>query len=264
VRTTVISVLVTLILATQTTAAPQAELWPRWQRHDPSSTVNVDHGLWASFLERYLVTSHPSGIDRVAYDAVDPPGRALLDRYIADLAGVSPDTLHRTEQLPYWINLYNALTVRMVLENYPLDSIRDIDDPWSRPVVTIDGQELTLNDIEHRIIRPIWRDSRIHYLVNCASIGCPNLPPEPLTAANYDERADQAAREFINHPRGVRFEQNRLILSAIFDWYAEDFGEDRSALLEHLMAYAHGDTANQLRGYRGRIRYRYDWSLNEP
>lgn len=245
-------------------AAPQAELWPRWERHTPSSQTVIDHSLWGEFLERYLVVSHPSGINRVAYDEVDSRGRELINSYIRLLTSHSPDSLSRREQLPYWINLYNALTIRLILEHLPLESIRDIDDPWDTTVVTIDGVDLTLNDIEHRIIRPIWRDTRIHFLVNCASIGCPNLQPEPLAADSYERVANRAAREYIAHPRGARFDDSRLILSSIFNWYAGDFGETRDSLLAYLSNYAPPRIAGELGNYRGRIRYEYDWSLNRP
>lgn len=263
-RITIISIAAVSVIAYSIQAAPQAELWPRWQSNDPESKIVLEHELWAIFLEQYLVSPHPSGINRVRYDAVNGAGRALLDRYIATLASISPSTLNRSEQLPYWINLYNALTVRLILDNLPIDSIRDIDDPWNGSIVTIDGYSLTLNDIEHRIIRPIWDDNRIHYLVNCASIGCPDLQPEPLTAANYDRLADRAAREYLSHPRGIRFERNHLVLSSLFNWYIDDFGGDRDSLIRHLSEYASPETARRLREYSGRIRYEYDWSLVAP
>jgi hypothetical protein len=250
------------LVATAIAAAPQAELWPRWEEHDPTSSVAVDHGEWQRFLDRYLVTNHPSGVNRVPYGDIDSSGRALLDRYIATLRSQNPDELQKSEQLPYWINMYNALTVRLILDNWPLDSIRDIDDPWDAPVIEIEGIELTLNDIEHRIIRPIWQDERIHFLVNCASIGCPNLHPRALTSENYERVADQAEREYLAHPRGLDFRRGRLYLSSIFDWYGEDFGADRDDMISYLAQHVPGTLGDRVRSYDGRIRYEYDWSLN--
>lgn len=263
VRTSIIVVLLSFGLGSLA-AAPQAELWPRWEVYDPESTIAVDHALWQSFLDRYLIASHSSGINRLDYDRVDREGRALLERYIEAIASQSPAQLSRSEQLPYWINLYNALTVRLILDNLPIETIRDIDDPWDTSLVSIEGVSLTLNDIEHRIIRPIWRDNRIHFLVNCASIGCPNLQAEALTADTYDRIADYAVREYLAHPRGIEMDGNRLVLSSLFNWYAEDFGSDRAALIDYLAAYAPPETAATLRNFSGRIRYRYDWSLNAP
>ena len=106
--------------------APQAELWPRWQAHDPASTVRVDHSNWGRFLDEYLVTGHPSGVNRVDYAAVTSADKALLDGYVAELEGVKVSGLNRDEQLAYWVNLYNAATVELIVDKYPVDSIRDI------------------------------------------------------------------------------------------------------------------------------------------
>lgn len=251
-------------------AAPQAELWPRWEAHDPASTETVDHGLWQDFLDTYLVSDHPSGVNLMRYGDVSPADSRSLETYLDRLQSVEVSSLNRNEQLAYWINLYNAATVRLILDNYPVDSIRDIGGgmfskgPWDDPLLTVEGESLTLNDVEHRIIRPIWQDPRIHYVVNCASIGCPNLYPRPLTADTIEEVFEASARDYTNHPRGVRFEGNRLILSEIFNWYVADFGDSFAGVVDHLTDYVDGETATRLQGYDGRVRYEYDWSLNEP
>jgi hypothetical protein len=160
--------LVVLLVTLPALAAPKAELWPRWQHNDPSSTEVVDHRGWARFLASY-VRPGADGVNRVVYATVDPAGRAGLDRYLAAMAQAAVSRLNRAEQMAYWINLYNALTVHLVLEHYPVASIRDIDispgllsnGPWGAKLVTVEGQELALDDIEHRVLRPIWRDPRI-------------------------------------------------------------------------------------------------------
>ena len=258
-------------------AAPQAELWPRWEAHDPDSSAVVDHSDWGVFLDRYLLTETASGVNLVRYADVTSADRALLQRYIEHLAGTPVSQLNRDEQMAFWLNLYNAVTVELILSHYPVDSIRDINisgpvfnrHPWDAPLVQVEGVELTLNDIEHRIIRPIWQDPRIHYAVNCASIGCPNLHPVPFTGTNYRELFDVAADEYINHPRGARFENGRLHLSEIFNWYSEDWDDSIEVIVSHLLEYANGNLARELRafadgGHRGRVRYAYDWALNEP
>ncbi|MFW5782941.1 MAG: DUF547 domain-containing protein [bacterium] len=265
-----------VVMATQTAvAAPQAELWPRWEAHDPASTQRVDHTAWGDFMDDYLITDHPSGVNMVDYAGVTEADRAALDRYVAALEGTLASDLNRDEQLAYWLNLYNAATVKLILDNYPLDSIRDIrpgvfsSGPWDMELLEVEGEPLTLNDVEHRIIRPIWKDQRIHYVVNCASYGCPNLYPEPLTAENWDRIFDESARSYASHPRGVRFEGDRLVLSSIYDWYATDFGDtfgagDLDGVIEHLAEYVDARTARRLRDHDGRLSYEYDWSLNEP
>ena len=115
--------------------------------------------------------------------------RKLLAEQIAYLEGVPISRYNRKEQLAYWANLHNAVTVRTILDNYPVDSIRDINDgflspgPWNRTLTTVEGVELSLNDIENRILRRIWRDPRVYYAVNCASVGCPNLRKTASTAS---------------------------------------------------------------------------------
>ncbi len=258
-------------------AAPQAELWPRWEAHDPTSAVEIDHTRWEALLDRYLVTDHPSGVNRVRYGQVSAEDRALLQSYIADLETVQVSGLNRDEQMAYWLNLYNAVTIELILEHYPVDSIRDIGisgsvfnrHPWDAELVIVEGEAMSLNDIEHRVIRPIWQDERIHYAVNCASIGCPNLQPVAFTAENYRDLFEQAAREYINHPRGARFEDNRLYMSSIFDWYQVDFGGDIEGVVAHMLQYAADQLAADLRRYsnnryRPRPRHDYDWVLNEP
>ncbi len=250
--------------------APQAELWPRWEAHDQESTLRIDHSLWAAFLDSYLVADHPSGVNRVNYAGVSSADRAALDRYVDSLEQTAVSALNRDEQLAYWINLYNAATVKLILDNYPVESIRDIrpglfaSGPWDIELLTIEGEELSLNDVEHRIIRPIWQDPRIHYVVNCASYGCPDLYPEPLSAENWNAVFDESARAYINHPRGVRFDGNRLILSSIFDWYVSDFNGDLAGVIAHVTQYVSPEMASRLQAHDGRVAYEYDWSLNSP
>jgi len=256
--------------AVDAAAAPEAELWPRWTAHDPAATKTVDHGVWDGFLRRYLVAGE-DGINRIRYAAVSAEDHAALHGYIERLQAVPISQHARPEQFAYWVNLYNALTVRTVLDHYPVDSIRDIDispglfanGPWQAELITVEGEDLSLDDIEHRILRPIWQDPRIHYAVNCAALGCPNLQPRAFTAANSAALLEAGARAFINHPRGFDVDdRGRLRASSIYRWFAEDFGADEAAILAHARRHAGQALAEALAG-RNRIdRYAYDWTLN--
>jgi hypothetical protein len=249
---------------------PDSDLWATWNASDESATRTIDHGDWQQLLGAYLVTENTGGINRFDYASVTDGDRTRLAGYIEQLAAIDPRDYSRAEQRAYWINLYNVLTVEVVLQNYPVESIRDIDGgffasgPWQQPLVTVAGLPLTLNDIEHRILRPIWRDPRTHYAVNCASFGCPNLAAEAYTAANLERLLDEGARAYINHPRGVSLEDNRLTLSSIYDWFDVDFGKSDAAVIQHLSQYAELELARRLNAYDGRIRYAYDWRLNGP
>ena len=251
-------------------AAPDAELWERWTAHDPASTATVDHGAWDRLLARF-VRPGPDGANRFAYAEADADARAELDAWIASLAGIRVSALARPEQKAYWINLYNALTVRTVLRHYPVESIRDIDispglfsdGPWGAALVGIEGEDVTLDDIEHRILRPVWRDPRLHYALNCAAAGCPELAAEAYRADALEAQLDRAARAYVNHPRGVEIAANGVRLSRIYDWYAEDFGADRAELFAHLARYAEPALAAALAQAPRISGYRYDWALND-
>ena len=251
-------------------AAPEAELWPRWAAHDPASNRVLDHTAWNRFLAAY-VAGDQEGVNRVAYGRVSARDRAILESYIQGLQAVPVSRLNRAEQLAFWINLYNAATVRVILDRYPVESIRDIRispglfsvGPWGRKLVTVEGEELSLDDIEHRILRPIWRDPRIHYAVNCAAVGCPNLATTAYTGAQVDDMLTAAARAYINSPRGARLEPEGLVVSSIYDWYEEDFGGSGAGVLDHLREYAAPTLARRLEGVRRIAGYRYDWSLND-
>ena len=171
--------------------------------------------------------------------------------------------------MAYWINLYNALTVFVVVGRYPVDSIKEIKSslikfgPWDKELITVQGQKLTLDQIEHGILRPIWRDPRIHYAVNCASIGCPNLAAEAYRSDNLERLLEQGAKEYVNHPRGVSVEDGKLLVSSIYDWYKEDFGDTDAGVLAHLKKYAAPDLVALLDRYDS-FDDGYDWTLNAP
>ena len=251
-------------------AAPEADLWPRWQAHDASSTATIDHGAWAAFLDSYLV-ERGDGANLVRYAAVSQADGRKLDAYLDKLAGIQISDYSRPVQFAYWVNLYNALTIDVVLDHYPVDSIRDIDispgwfssGPWGADLVTVEGTALSLNDIEHRILRPIWQDPRIHYAVNCASIGCPDLRSDPYTAERLDAQLDAAARAYINDPRGAEVTGGTLTVSKIYTWYQNDFGDSDAGVIRHLRQYADAQLAARLESLSGIGDSRYDWSLNE-
>ncbi len=250
-------------------AAPAAELWARWATHRPEATEKIDHALWDKFLASY-VRLGADGITRVNYRGVTAGDRGLLLNYLQKLQGTAISQFNQQEQLAFWINLYNALTVKVVLDHYPVESIREVDisgffsnGPWDAQVAQVEGEKLSLNDIEHRILRPIWKDARLHYALNCASLGCPNLQLKAYTPTNAEALLEQAARDFINHPRGAAVIDGQLRVASIFVWYQEDFGASDEGLIAHLRKYAKGQLAAQLASYRGDLADDYDWRLND-
>ncbi|MFV1850093.1 MAG: DUF547 domain-containing protein [Thalassospira sp.] len=264
-----------VMVAGPAVAAPKADLWPDWQAHDAQSTEVIDHSAWQSVLDDYLVVTAPGASSFDYGRATSDGGAARVDAYVTMLTNIAIDDFNRDQQMAYWINLYNALTVKVVLDHYPVDSIRDIDispglfssGPWGKKLITVEGRTLSLDDIEHRILRPIWRDARIHYVVNCASIGCPALAEVAFDAENLEAQLDQAAKDFINHPRAVRRNQDgEWVLSSLYDWYRDDFGKRDVDFIDHLKRFAGQDLLNLL-GDRQSLDvgdYEYDWALNAP
>jgi hypothetical protein len=259
-----------VLFATSGMAAPKSKLWPRWSAHDPASTVIVDHGDWTRLLQAYTRPAD-DGVVRFDYAGLAARDRAALDGYIARLTATPVSRLNRDEQLAYWINLYNALTVQVVLNNYPVSSILKINispgffsiGPWGKKLVSVEGEDISLDDIEHRILRPIWRDPRIHYAVNCASIGCPNLIDTAYTADQVDALLEANAIAYVNHPRGAELRGGALSVSSIYDWFQEDFGGSETGVLAHLRKYARPDLLRDLKLVFEIDSYDYDWSLNE-
>lgn len=258
-----------MFMTADVNAAPKSELWEKWAAHDAQSTVVVDHSNWDKFLKTY-VKDDPSGLNKVDYAGVSVADKKALDDYVKALAATSVLKLSRAQQQPYWINLYNALTVKVVLDHFPVKSIRDIDispglfssGPWGKKLIEIAGEQVSLDDIEHRILRPIWKDPRIHYAVNCASVGCPDLSAQAYTAENTDAMLSANAVAYINSPRGVRVSGSDVIVSSIYDWFQADFDGTEKGVIAHLLPYATGDRKMALEKASGISDYDYDWTLN--
>lgn len=250
-------------------AAPKARLWEFWATNDPAAARRLDHGAWDGFVKKY-VRLGADGIARVPYGAVAAADRQALAAYVGALEAERPRALARREQLPYWVNLYNALTVKLVVERWPVASIRDINlggglfdrGPWGAKLLTIEGERVSLDDIEHRILRPIWRDPRLHYAVNCASIGCPNLAGAAYTGANAGALMAEGAARYVNHPRGAAVAGGRLRVSSIYDWFEEDFGGTEAGVIAHLKQHAAPPLKAALEGVSSIAGHDYDWAVN--
>ena len=234
----------------------------------------ADTAAYDRLLARYVVAS-PDGINRVRYSAWAANANDVdaLNAYVVSLERDRPSAMTRDERLAHWINLYNAVTLQVIIENYPVRSIRDIRSqtldprgligPWRTPRVTVEGRRLTLDQIENSILRPEFNEPRIHYAINCASIGCPNLAARAWRAETMDADLTEAARTYINHPRGISVDaQGRARASTIFRWFAADFGGNAAAVLTHVRRYASPELRARLAGTTTISSYGYDWALN--
>ena len=247
-----------------------------WDAANESNPKKIDHSAWQQLLDGYLRV-HSSGINKFDYAALkkNAKDRTKLESYLDYLQKIDPRDYSRAEQKAYWINFYNALTVKVVADAFPVKSILEICEdrvsgsqcsgPWKEVRAKVAGRGLTLDNIENDILRPIWKDNLIHYGVSCASYGCPNLLQTAFTGENTQKLLNGAAREYVNHPRGVSFmEDDLIIISSIYDWYSEDFGKSKQNITRHLVSYADEGLAKRLRKFKGTMDYEYDWSLNCP
>ncbi len=224
-----------------------------------------------ALLKRHIDAPDAQGIARFDYAALkgSPTDRAALQAYINALEAVDPNTLTEKAAIAYWANLYNAVTLEVVIEHYPVSSIKKIRSgafsagPWKKDLVSVKGKPMSLDDIEHGVLRKQYPSPLIHYMVNCASLGCPNLKNTLWKAETLDIDRKKAAQDFINAPRGVRITSKGLILSSIYDWFQEDFGGSKAGVLDHIKLYANGKLKAELESGATLKGFDYDWALNE-
>lgn len=232
--------------------------------------TNAAEAAYTDLLQR-RISRGEDGLNLFDYAAADKAGELTqITAYTDYLQTLNPDDMPENDQIAYWANLYNALTLKVVLEEYPVDSIRDIKSglfsigPWGRDVAVVNGETLTLNNIEHDILRKNYANpAYVHYMVNCASIGCPNLSDKLWSGETLEADRKQAASDFINSPRGARIDGDELELSSIYKWFKEDFGDSKSETLKHLRKHAGPELAAAIDAGAKIDGYDYDWSLNK-
>ena len=224
------------------------------------SKATVDHGLYAELLEKY---TQDGTVDYQGFKNSE----VQLDQYLKFIEKTDTKKLSRDEQFAFYVNAYNAWTIKLILTGYPgIKSIKDLGSifksPWKKKLVVIDGDIVTLDHIEHGILRPRFKDPRVHFAINCASKGCPPLRSEPFQADVMGQQLDEMTRAFINDSRQNRLEGRRLYVSSIFKWFSEDFNDD---VVGFFIKYAQEDLKNQLEDNKSKIKIKYldyDWSLN--
>jgi len=258
-------------------SAPPANAASLAQKFAASPTdtgVVVDHSAWDKLLKTYVVPTKVGGLNRIKYSALKAKDLGTLKSYIAMLEKVDPTKLGKNEQFAYWANLYNAKTVDVVLSKYPVNSIKKIrlggslfatitGGPWKAKIMKVNGTKLSLDDIEHGILRPNYKDPRVHYAVNCASVGCPNLKMEAYTGAKLQAQLDKNASDYINSPRGFKIKSGKVTASSLYKWYNKDFGGSEAGVIKHASKYASPTLLAKLKAARGISSYNYDWALND-
>mgnify|MGYP001339368629 CR=1 FL=1 len=234
-----------------------------------------------------ILAAHVAG-DRVNYAAL-AAGRSSFDRVVASFASVTRTDeagWARPERMAYWINAYNVFTLRAIIDHYPIrgswfsrypkNSIRQISGVWTNLRWNAGGRQLTLDDIEHKLLRPQFQDPRVHFAINCASVSCPPLASEPYRSDRLEAQLDRAAVRYLSGPTGLVVDGTTLRLSSIFDWYGGDFdlrysprgpaGQNGTTRALLGMVATHGPEPAQALALQPGTRIAfldYDWTLND-
>lgn len=262
--------LIGLVVLTSTAHASfRKNLWPIWEINNAMSTAVISHEDWQTFLTKRVITNEEN-INLVDYAHITNEDYNLLKNYIENMAKIAINNYNRDEQLAFWINLYNALTVRIIADYYPVSSIEEINispglfstGPWKKKIITVNNIPLSLDEIENRIIRPIWHDERILYALNNGSIGAANLAQKAYQGATLNQDLNNAAIEYVNSLRGAQVIEGALIVSKIYDWYMDEFGGTKQAVLLHLKKYAKEPLSSQLKHVNNIDSFIYNWHLN--
>lgn len=258
-----------VIALVQTIAAP-SEITTLFNVSNESNEKSIDHSKWQEVLDAF-VQEHESEINRFDYAALkeDDEAHESLIAYVLQLSDVDPRTYSKSEQLAYWINFYNALVIYVVNSRFPVKSIQEIKlagpdtSLLDLKVASVSDQSLSLNDIRNEILRPIWKDNRVHFVLNSASLGCPNLSKEAFTSENVYKLLDSGTKAYLNHTRGVLIKEGKLTISSIFEWYMEDFGQDKDEVITYLKHHVQPDVSKKL-GELSEFETIYDWKINSP
>lgn len=253
-----------LLLSIDVMAAPKAKMIPFWNDYEPDSGLKMNHDAWDALLKKYVVTGHPSGVNRFRYDDVTPEDQTSLQVYIEYLQRMDPRQLNHARKKAYWMNFYNAAIVLIVLTEQPEESIRDVSNLWRKKRFEVTRQKVSLDDIEHGVIRPFYKDPRVHFGFTPATVGSGNILPVAFTHENIEELLERNTRDFLNESgRGVFIDGNTLRISTLFRWYKDDFGSKKGNIKAFIKKYVSPDVARQI-DQTTRISYEYNWELNKP
>jgi len=223
-------------------AEPPAELIEFWDDFEEESGIQVKHAPWQEILDAYLNDQHPSGISRFDYDGVSDSDLEKLREYLSYLQRLDPRQFNKAEAKAYWINLYNAAVVELLVDASKSD---------------------TVNSIRELRSGVFAGDHRTHYVLTKGSLGGANMPKTAFNKDNTEALLAAAEEEYLSHPRAVRLNAGDLILSSVFEWYAADFAADNALFLEYLRNNAPANVASPLNAI-DETRFEYDWDLNKP
>lgn len=220
----------------------------------PEETEDVfNHDTWNRLLQKHVSEQGQVNYKGFKADQIE------FYTYLNSLSNTPPeDSWSQNETLAYWINVYNAFTVKLILDNYPTKSIKDIKDPWNHRFIKIGNKWYTLNDVEHRIIRKM-DEPRIHFALVCAAVSCPRLYNKAFTAKNMETDLDELTRGFLSDSTKNEISENDIKLSKIFKWYGGDFKTSETSLIDFLNQYTGVRISDKAhKSYKD-----YNWDLND-
>ncbi|MEM7163475.1 MAG: DUF547 domain-containing protein [Bacteroidota bacterium] len=223
------------------------------KEHSSTGSKAQSHSLFTQVLKKHV--SQNGEVDYIGIQS-----NRNFSSYLSQLQSGHPDSKSwsREERLAYWINAYNAFTLKLVIDHYPVESIKDIPNCWSREFIQIEDTKYSLEQIEHSILRDIYKEPRIHFAINCASFSCPKLQPFAFEAQELEDQLEKVTHSFINDINRNQISADKLELSKIFRWFKSDF-TNTSSLKEFIQKY----TAVNL-DEATKIEYlEYNWELNE-
>ncbi len=228
------------------------------------------HSAWSELLGKHVKDGK---VDYKEWKRVDT---VALERYLASLGGVCKETYAswtKKQKKAFFINAYNAFTIKLVVDNYPLASMKDLEtsegSAWDRkfiPFEKLEGKTLSLNDIEHEILRKRFPDARIHFALNCAAVSCPVLMPKAFAAERLGAQLKTQTRKFLSNPENNRYdpESRKLHVSKLFEWYKVDFVESAGSIAAYVASFLpeeHQGIALSPDDVKI-VFVGYDWSLN--
>jgi len=220
----------------------------------------IDHSIFTELLMKYV---KDGVVDYQGFKNCE----TRLDSYLSVLEKTDTTVLSRNERFAFYINAYNAWTIKLILGKYPgVKSIKDLGSifgsPWKKKICRIDGDVLTLDYMEHEILRPVFKDPRVHFAINCAARSCPPLQSEPYLGNRLDIQLQESTEGFINNSTHNYLKGNTLYVSKIFEWFGDDFNGE---IVEFFLKHARGELKEELQTSKGNITVKYldyDWSLN--
>jgi len=226
--------------------------------------VNL-HAEWDFILKKYVLEG------KVNYNKIisTPADLKRLNDYLITLGNTEVSLLTRDERLAFWINAYNAFTVKLILNHYPLKSIKDINNPWKQKRWYAGSEKLSLDDIEHIKLRKEFKEPRIHFAIVCASIGCPELYPGAFEKDNIEKMLNLVTRNFFAQRRNFQLKKSgtksTVYLNSIFKWFKNDFGKDDKQIVEFIIPYLKKQDRDIINASDAvKIKHLdYDWSLND-